>query len=310
MKRYVLALKNQRIELGRRTCIMGILNVTPDSFSDGGRFFDTEAAIDHAERMVKAGADIIDIGGESTRPFSDPVSAAEEADRVLPVIEKLTSRLSVPISIDTTKAAVARQALAAGAAIVNDISSLRIDPDIAGVAAECGAPLILMHMKGTPKTMQEHPRYDDLIGEIRDFLERAIETAMAAGIPRNGIIADPGIGFGKTIAHNLCLINRLDAFESLDVPILVGSSRKRFIRTILKREAPGNEMNRADQGNPVNRGDFAPTNASIETGTQATVAAAILKGAHIVRVHDVENTFVTAKIIDAVRNVPDNPDPA
>lgn len=292
MKRYVLPLKNRRLELGERTCIMGILNVTPDSFSDGGRFFDTEVALAHAERMVRAGADIIDIGGESTRPFSDPVSAEEEADRILPVIEQLLSRIDIPISIDTTKASVARQALAAGAAIVNDISALRMDPDIAGVAARYGAPLILMHMKGTPKTMQEHPWYDDLIGEVRSFLETAIQAATAAGVPRSGIIADPGIGFGKTLAHNLCLINRLDAFESLDVPILVGSSRKAFIRATLKKD-----------GQP----DIDPALPQVETGTQATVAASILKGAHIVRVHDVENTFVTAKIIDAIRNVPDNP---
>jgi len=287
MKRYVLSLKNGRLELGRRTCIMGILNITPDSFSDGGRFIDSDSALAHAERMVTAGADIIDIGGESTRPYSDAVSAAEEADRVLPVIETLAARIDVPISIDTTKASVAHQALAAGAAIVNDVSALRMDPDIAGVAAGYGAPLILMHMKGTPKTMQEHPRYDDLIGEIRDFLESAIASAVAAGIPKSGIIVDPGIGFGKTVAHNLCLINRLDAFESLDVPILVGTSRKAFIRNILKKNGYQ---------------DIDPALPPVETGTQATVAASILKGAHIIRVHDVASTFVTARIIDAIRN--------
>ena len=292
MKQFILSFKNHRLELGHRTCIMGILNITPDSFSDGGRFFDTDMALAHAEQMALAGADIIDIGGESTRPYSDPVSADEEADRVLPVIEKLSGRIPVPISIDTTKAAVARQALAAGAAIVNDISALRADPEIAAVAARFEAPLILMHMKGSPKTMQKDPRYDDLIPEVLDFLEAAIQAAVAGGVPRHLIIADPGIGFGKTIAHNLCLINRLEAFERLDVPILVGPSRKAFIRGILRKEGET---------------DIEPTLPQVETGTQATVAAAILKGAHIVRVHDVEQTFATAKIIDAIRNVPDNP---
>jgi len=292
MKHYTLTLKNRRMELGERTCVMGILNITPDSFSDGGRFFNTETALIHAEKMARAGADIIDIGGESTRPFSDPVSPEEEADRVLPVIEKLLARIDIPISIDTTRASVARQALGAGAAVVNDISGLRVDPDIAEVAARHGAPLILMHMKGTPKTMQAHPQYDNLIHEVRAFLETAIATAQAAGVPKNSIIADPGIGFGKTISHNLCLINRLGAFEPLDVPILVGSSRKSFIRSLLKKN-----------GQP----DIDPTLPQVETGTQATVAAAILRGAHIVRVHDVESTVATARIVDAIRNVPDNP---
>ena len=271
---------------------MGILNITPDSFSDGGRFFDTDIALAHAERMVRAGADILDIGGESTRPYSDPVSAQEEADRVLPVIENLSGRIPIPISIDTTKAAVARQALEAGAAIVNDISALRMDPEMASVAARFGAPLILMHMKGTPKTMQVDPRYEDLMGEILEFLEAAVQTAMAGGMPRHLLIADPGVGFGKTVDHNLCLIRRLSALEPLDMPILVGSSRKAFIRAILKREGEA---------------DMEPTLPAVETGTQATVAAAILSGAHIVRVHDVERTVATARIIDAVRNVSDNP---
>lgn len=292
MKRFTLSFKDQRFELGKRTCIMGILNITPDSFSDGGRFFDTGIALAHAERMAMAGADIIDIGGESTRPYSDPVSAQEEADRVLPVIESLSGRIPIPISIDTTKAAVARQALEAGAAIVNDISALRMDPEMASVAARFGAPLILMHMKGSPKTMQQDPRYENLIEEVLEFLETAIQTALAGGVPRRQIIADPGIGFGKTVDHNLCLIRRLSALERLDVPILVGSSRKAFIRAILKRDGEA---------------DMDPALPAVETGTQATVAAAILSGAHIVRVHDVERTVATARIIDAVRNVPDNP---
>ncbi|AOY60658.1 MULTISPECIES: dihydropteroate synthase [Desulfococcus] len=292
MKHYTLTLKNRQMELGERTCIMGILNITPNSFSDGGRFFDTETALAHAEQMARSGADIIDIGGESTRPFSDPVSPEEEIKRVVPVIEKLSERIDIPISIDTTKASVARQAIAAGAAVINDISGLRLDPEIAEVAAQYGAPLILMHMKGTPKTMQAHPHYDDLIGEIGEFLENAIAKARAAGVPQNRIIADPGIGFGKTLSHNLCLINRLNAFERLDVPILVGSSRKSFIRSLLRKN---------DQP------DIDPAHPRVETGTQATVAAAILRGAHIVRVHDVENTVVTARIIDAIRNVSDNP---
>ncbi len=292
MKRYTLSWDGHRLELGTRTFIMGVLNVTPDSFSDGGKFFDPDTAVARGIRMFSEGADIVDIGGESTRPFSDAVSAAAEADRVLPVIERLAKEVSVPISIDTTKAAVARRALEAGAAIINDVSALRSDPEMASVAAQYGVPVILMHMKGTPKTMQMDPSYDDLTGEIRTFFRNTLDHAAAAGIDRGKLIIDPGIGFGKTMHHNLCLLNRLDAFAALDAPILVGSSRKAFIRNLLKDQSPE---------------EITPDLPLVETGTQATVAAAVLRGAHIVRVHNVANTRATVTLIDAIRNASDRP---
>ena len=267
--------------------IMGILNVTPDSFSDGGNFFNCDDAVAHGEKLVEDGADIIDIGGESTRPFSDFVSAEEESGRVIPVIEKLAKRVSVPISIDTTKAKVARRALEAGASIVNDIGALRFDPDMASVVSKFGVPVILMHMLETPKTMQDFPEYDDLIKEIKSFLADAIKRAEKSGIPKTNVIIDPGIGFGKTVEHNLLLIKNLHEFSSLDVPVLIGSSRKAFIRKILKDETGQ---------------DIRPDLPMVETGTQASIAAAIFNGANIVRVHDVANTCATVKIADAIKH--------
>jgi dihydropteroate synthase len=286
-KAYHLSWSNYSLELGRQTCIMGVVNVTPDSFSDGGRFFDSAAAVVQGEKLAAEGAAIIDIGGESTRPFSDPISVEEEIRRVVPVIEKLAQSISIPISIDTTKAAVARRALKAGASLINDVSALRFDPELAAVAAEFDAPIILMHMLGEPKSMQVEPRYDNLIKEIRKFLEDAVEKAQNLGISRSKIIVDPGIGFGKTIAHNLLLIKHIQAFTSLDAPILIGASRKSFIRKILKGE---------------HEKDLPPDLPLVETGSQAVAAAAILHGAHIVRVHDVGNTVATAKILDAIVN--------
>jgi len=268
--------------------VMGVLNVTPDSFSDGGIFFNFDDAVAHGEKLVNDGADIIDIGGESTRPFSDPVTVEEEIQRVVPVIEKLSKRVSIPISIDTTKAKVAKRALEAGASIVNDIGALRLDTDMASVVSEFGVPVILMHMLGTPKTMQDLPEYGDLIKEIKSFLSDAIKRAEKSKIPKTHIIIDPGIGFGKTVDHNLFLIKNLHEFSSLNVPILIGSSRKAFIRKILKGET--------DQ-------DISPDLPMVETGTQASIAAAILNGAHIVRVHDVANTCATVKIADAIKHV-------
>ena len=267
---------------------MGIVNVTPDSFSDGGKFFDHAAAVAQGERLAFAGADIIDIGGESTRPFSDPIPVEEEIRRVVPVIEELAPRVSIPISIDTTKAAVARRAFEAGASIINDVSALRFDSELAAVAAEFDAPVILMHMLGDPKSMQVEPRYDNLIDDIRRFLAGAVEKARNLGISRSKIIVDPGIGFGKTLAHNLLLIKHLQDFTSLDVPILIGASRKTFIRKLLKAE---------------HEKDLAPDLPIVETGSLAVAAAAILNGAHILRVHDVANTVATAKILDALLNV-------
>ena len=287
MKTYNISCDGHTLSFGVRTCIMGILNVTPDSFSDGGSFFTTDAAVAHGEKLVEDGADIIDIGGESSRPFSDAVSVEEEARRVVPVIERLSKRISIPISIDTTKAAVAIQAVEAGASIINDIGALRTDNNMAAVATKCGVPVILMHMKGNPKTMQVAPVYDDLINEVKKFLENAINTAEKNGISRSKIIIDPGIGFGKTVEHNLLLINHLHELTSLDVPILIGPSRKSFIRNILF-DKPARDI----------KADIS----ALETGTQAAVAAAVLHGANIVRVHDVAGTYKTIKIVDAIKN--------
>jgi len=289
MTAYQLIWKDHQLELGGRTAIMGVVNVTPDSFSDGGKFFRTEDAVFQGLKLYQEGADILDIGGESTRPFSDPLSADEESARVLPVIEKLAARIPLPISIDTTKAVVARRALEAGAGMINDVSSLRMDPELVEVAAEYGVPLVLMHMKGTPKDMQVSPRYENLIGEIKSFLAAAAERAVKGGVSRSKLIIDPGIGFGKTFSHNLTLIRRLAEFKSLGLPLLAGPSRKAFIRNLLK---------------DPNETDIDPQIPIVETGTQAAVAAAILNGAHIIRVHDVANTLATVKIIDAVRNAP------
>ncbi len=265
---------------------MGIVNVTPDSFSDGGKFFTHEAAVAQGRKLAADGADILDIGGESTRPFSDPVPADEEIKRVMPVIEKLAAELSIPISIDTMKAEVARRAIEAGASIINDISALRFDPELGALAAECGSPVVLMHMLGDPKTMQLSPSYDDVIGDISDFLNAAITRAQKQGIAKSKIIIDPGIGFGKTVTHNLILIRKLASFAALGCPILVGPSRKAFIRKLLKED---------------HNGDLAPDMPVVETGSQAAIGAAVLGGAHIVRVHDVANTRATIRILDAIK---------
>jgi len=266
---------------------MGVLNVTSDSFSDGGRFLDPGLAVAQGERLAAEGADIIDVGGESTRPFADPVPAEEEIRRVVPVVAALAARIRAPISVDTTKAAVARRALDAGAAMINDIAALRFDPDLASVAAEFGVPVILMHMRGEPRTMQVTPHYDELVADIRGFLGQAASDAERQGIPRARLIVDPGIGFGKTLEHNLQLIRRLPEFASVDLPILVGPSRKAFIRRLVK---------------PDGEKDISPSLPVVETGTQAAVAAAVFNGAHIVRVHDVGNTVATVKVVDAILN--------
>ncbi|MDA3897821.1 MAG: dihydropteroate synthase [Desulfobacteraceae bacterium] len=286
-KQYTLSWQNHCLELGAHTRIMGILNITPDSFSDGGKFFALDTALAQAEQMIEQGADIIDIGGESSRPFSEPVSIEEETRRVVPVIEHLAKNISTPISIDTTKSVVARRAISAGASIINDISALKIDPDMAEVASKNDVLLILMHMKGTPSDMQKAPVYDDLTGEIKGFLANAISRAEKAGVSKNKIIIDPGIGFGKTVQHNLYLINTLNNFQDLNVPILLGSSRKAFIRKVL-----------AQNGNTEPK----PDHPLVETGTQATITAGIMAGAHIVRVHNVANTRATVQLVDAIRN--------
>lgn len=263
--------------MGQRTLIMGILNVTPDSFSDGNLFFDHARALEHAVRMAEEGADIIDIGGESTRPGAESITLEEEIRRVAPIIEKLAKDLSVPISIDTYKAEVAREALDRGAHIINDISGLRFDPAMAGLAARYKAPVVIMHIKGTPKDMQQNPTYDDLVGEIKAYLDDGVRCAEAAGLRRDQVMVDVGIGFGKTVRHNLELINRLDEFHALGCPLLIGPSRKSFIGKVLD----------------------LPVQERIE-GTAAAVAIAIAKGAHIVRVHDCAPMKRVARMADAI----------
>lgn len=275
---FLLSWRNYTLELGRRTHIMGVLNVTPDSFSDGGIYFQTEKAIAHGLSMARDGADIIDVGGESTRPYSEKISAQEELDRVVPVIQALSKDLGIPISIDTCKADVARQALKAGASMINDISALRFDPEMIPVAAKAAVPVILMHMQGTPTDMQTNPTYKNLIPEIVDFLKRAMDKGVAGGIRKQMIIVDPGIGFGKTFDHNLQIIRELGAFNALERPILLGASNKAFIGHILQKE-------------PHER----------DTGSMAAVAAGVLNGAHIVRVHNVKKTIETVKMIDAIK---------
>lgn len=258
--------------------IMGVINVTPDSFSDGGRFFDHRDAVNHARALVAGGADILDIGGESTRPYSEPVSLEEELRRVIPVIEAITAELPVPISIDTYKAEVARAALAAGASLINDISALRFDPDLALLAAQAGVPVVLMHMQGTPRDMQRHPHYDDLIGEIKAFFRERLAYAVSHGIPRDHVILDPGIGFGKTFQHNLEIINRLDAFLDLGCPLLIGPSRKAFIGHLL--DLPNGEVR--------------------DVGTLAAIAISVLRGARIIRTHNASYARQFLTVMEAI----------
>ncbi|MGH8495616.1 MAG: dihydropteroate synthase [Gammaproteobacteria bacterium] len=251
--------------------VMGILNVTPDSFSDGGRFTDLAAAVQHARRMVAEGAAIIDVGGESTRPGAAPVSAADELARILPVVEQLADDLPVPISVDTSKPEVMRRAIAAGAGFVNDVTALRAEGALDAIVSG-GAAVCLMHMQGEPRTMQEAPRYEDVVGEVKGFLADRMHACIAAGIPRERIVADPGFGFGKTAAHNWTLLAHLREFRTLGVPLLVGLSRKSFIGAALDRPA-GERLH----------------------GSLAVAAIAVYNGAHIVRAHDVAPT------VDAVR---------
>ncbi|VBB47662.1 7,8-dihydropteroate synthase [uncultured Desulfatiglans sp.] len=278
MTTWTLNWPNHTLELGRRTLVMGVLNVTPDSFSDGGRHFAFEEAVAGAWRMVEEGADIIDIGGESTRPFAPELDAATEKARIVPVIEALAKKIPVPISIDTYKAEVAQAALDAGASIINDISALRFDPEMAPLAASRGVPVVLMHMQGTPRNMQENPYYEDLFGEITLFLQDAVERALQAGIREDLIILDPGIGFGKTFTHNLQLIRQLSRFSALGKPILAGPSNKAFIGHILKKTAHERD-----------------------TGTMAAVTACVLNGAAIVRVHNVRLAAETVAVADAIK---------
>jgi dihydropteroate synthase len=249
----------------RRPLIMGILNVTPDSFADQGRFFDHDAALAQARNLVAAGADILDVGGESTRPFAEPVPLEEELRRVIPVIRAMAPKIPIPISIDTYKAPVARAALAAGASIINDISALRFDPELAPLAAASGVAVILMHMQGTPRDMQRRPHYHDLLGEITAFFRERLEFAESRGIPRELLVLDPGLGFGKTWKHNLEILRRLEVFLKLGCPLLVGPSRKAFLGQITG----------------------LPTGPERDVATLAALVAAVQGGARIVRTHNV-----------------------
>lgn len=276
-KEFHLTWGGRSLLLGKRTLIMGVLNVTPDSFSDGGHFFSKNKAVEQALAMEADGADIIDIGGESTRPYAEKVSLEQELERVIPVIDELGKALKVPLSIDTYKAKVAESAIDSGAAIINDISALRFDSEMASVAKNSGVPVILMHMKGTPGNMQDNPVYENLMGEIKDFFREAIDKAEANGISREMLILDPGIGFGKSFKHNLEIIRDLKELEELGLPVLLGSSRKAFIGNILDKSAEERD-----------------------TGTMATIAAGIMNGAHIIRAHNVKMAVETVKIMDAI----------
>ena len=275
---YSIRCRKRTLTLGKRTLLMGVLNVTPDSFSDGGFFYDKEKAIAHGLRMVEEGADIIDIGGESTRPGSKPLELKEELRRVLPVIESLSKEVDVPISIDTYKSTVAQRAMEAGAEIINDISGLHFDPALAQIAAKEDAPLILMHIRGTPETMQKDVHYDSFFSEILQYLKDSIQRAESAGLDPRQIIIDPGIGFGKTIQDNLLIIKNLFEFRILGKPILLGTSRKSFIGKILNTEA-GDRLE----------------------GTLSSIAIGVLNGAHIIRSHDVLQAKKAIAVADAIK---------
>ncbi len=270
-------LPRRALDLGSRTLVMGVLNVTPDSFSDGGRFMDRDAAVERALAMEAEGAGVVDVGGESSRPGSEPVGAAEEMRRVLSVVEALAGRLSIPISVDTTRAETARAALAAGAEIVNDISALRFDPALAAVVAETGAGLILMHMRGTPATMQTMAPSTDILADVERDLLAAIDAATDAGVAFDRLVLDPGIGFGKTLDQNVELLARLDRLGRLDRPLLVGTSRKSFLGRLTGR----------DTGDRL-------------AATLASVTAAVLRGAHVVRIHDVAPAVDAVRVADAI----------
>lgn len=267
------------LHLGKKTYVMGILNVTPDSFYDGERYNTLENAVDHALKMVEEGADIIDVGGESTRPGAHPVSEAEEIKRVIPVIKMLSKQIRKPVSIDTYKAKIAEKAIDAGVSIINDIGGLLMDKKMAKIAAETKVPVVIMHKKGTPRTMQKYPLRKNVLPEIMSSLRKSISVAMDSGIQENRIIVDPGIGFGKTVQHNMEILRRLGELGSMGFPILIGTSRKRFIGTILKLSVQESLY-----------------------GTLATLAIAVMNGAHIVRVHDVREAVQIVTMCDAIRN--------
>ena len=263
----------------KQSLIMGILNVTPDSFSDGGQYFDKNVAVEHALAMIRNGANIIDIGGESTRPFSDPVSLDEEISRVIPVIKGIREKSDVCISIDTTKSMVASEALHVGASIINDVSAMEVDPFMADIAVKFDCPIIIMHMKGTPKNMQDNPTYESLISDIKNYLIKRIDYAVSKGVHRKKIIIDPGIGFGKTVENNFEIINNLNHFVKLNFPVLLGASRKSFIGIALN----------------------LPENERLE-GSLAANIIGLQQGVKIFRVHDVAETYKALLIANKIFN--------
>lgn len=280
-RRFVMPLPRGRsLTLGDRTLVMGVLNVTPDSFSDGGVLLDPARAVDAAAAMVAAGADILDVGGESTQPGAASVSAEEESRRVLPVIEALAARVTVPISIDTYKASVAERALAAGASIVNDVSGLRYEPALGGVVAATGAAIVLMHMRGRSSDMYQEASYHDVVGEVLDELRESIAFATGAGIPRAQIVVDPGLGFAKQAVHSFEVLARFHEFAELSLPLLAGASRKSFLTRAL---------------------GASPAPADRDWATAAAVTTAVLAGAHIVRVHAVAGMVQVVRVADEIR---------
>ena len=281
-RRFTLSLPRGRtLLLGDRALVMGIVNITPDSFSDGGRLLDPVRAVEVGLQMVEEGADILDVGGESTRPGAVPLDAAEELRRVLPVIEALAGRVNVPISVDTYKASVAAEALEAGAALVNDISGLRYEPELASVVASYGAPIVLMHTRGRPIDMYRQAVYSDVVDEVLDELRESMAFASGAGIPRDAVLVDPGLGFAKGTAHSYEILARLDAFSDLGRPVVVGPSRKGFLTR------------------PLSRAELPP--AERDWATTAAVTAAVLSGAHIVRVHAVREMAQVVRVSDEIR---------
>ena len=273
-----LSIREHKFLWGKRTYLMGILNITPDSFSDGGQFNELQAAIAQAEYMIDNGADIIDIGGQSTRPGAEKISVQEEFNRVIPVIKAIRQQFSIPISVDTTRATIAQDAIAAGADLINDISGGTFDPEMFSVAANLDVPIILMHMRGTPQTMQQMTDYQDLVADIIDFLSDQIQKAIACGVRESKIIIDPGIGFAKTPEQNIELLRRLSEFKALKVPILVGTSRKSFIGKIINQPEPQKRI----------------------WGTAATCCSAIMSGADILRVHDVAEIYDVSRVTDTI----------
>lgn len=275
---YIFKTARKKIELGKETLIMGVLNCTPDSFSDGGSYKDIDAMVTRALDMIKQGAGLIDVGGESTRPGSKPVNEEEELKRVIPVIKKLRDKSDILISIDTTKAAVAKAAIEAGADIINDISGFKIDPAMKQVAIDTKAGCMLMHMRGTPQTMQQFLEYDDLVKDVIIYFEEIIDDLVKSGIDRQCIMIDPGIGFSKNVEQNLTLIKQLKDFECLKLPILLGTSRKSFIGHVLNKKDPKDRV----------------------WGTAASISIGIANGAHVVRVHDIPEMTDVAKLSDAL----------